>query len=84
MDSITDSMDMSLSRLHEMVKDREAWCVAVHGVRKSETTESLNNKLRPWMQGRRARDWRVRSRAVGTFAAVQSAGEHGTSYPKKS
>ena len=37
MDSITDSMDMSLRKLHEIVKDREAWHVAVHKVAKSWT-----------------------------------------------
>ena len=45
LDGITDAMDMNLGKLQEMVRDREAWRAAVHGVTKSQKKQQLNNNV---------------------------------------
>ena len=50
-DGVTSAMGMSLNKLQEIVKDREAWCAAVHGVTALDTTEGLNNSISPYPRG---------------------------------
>ena len=52
LDGITDSMDLSLSELRELVMDREAWCAAIHGVKKSRTRLSNLTELKEDLTGK--------------------------------
>ena len=68
MDGITDSMDMSLSNLWEMVKDREAWRAAVHGVTEADMAWQLKSNIAEMIPvGRKGRKTSRESRIVKRY-----------------
>ena len=67
LDGITDSMDVSLSELRELVMDREAWHVAIHGVAKSRTQLSNSTELKGYSGSATAIHFRDPLKNLGTF-----------------
>ena len=84
LDSITDSMHMNLSKLQEIVKDREVWHVAVHGVAKSQTEQKVflprQESNLPGQSSMDRRAWwgqtRLRTHTASSFAALSVCGLH--------
>ena len=77
LDGLTDPTNMSLSKLHEMLKDRAAWSAAVHRVAGSDTTERLNNNTPPSTHGkqRAAMDRGVRGTCLSSRDPYKIIGE---------